>query len=126
MSWIALHNAAYKGDVAEVERQLRAGVDVNRQDDGDGRTALHYAAEKGHHPVLRTLLQAGADVQATTNRWQQTALHLAACNGCTEVCQVLVEAGADLQAQDADGRTAEQDARDNVQHSTADFLQNTK
>ncbi len=62
-SCAALTRAAHDGNLAAVQRQLAAGVNVNASD-AFGRTALHEAAFWGHNDVIARLLRAGADVQA--------------------------------------------------------------
>ena len=61
-----LHEAAGKGDLAEVERLLDEGADVNIKDEG-GATPLHAAAFGGHRDVIRLLMARGADVNAQDN-----------------------------------------------------------
>ena len=59
-----LRDAASRGDLAEVERLLKAGADVNAKDN-NGWTPLHWAAAKNPTPaVLEVLLKAGAEPRA--------------------------------------------------------------
>ena len=58
-----IHEAAQKGNLADVKRHLARGVAVNAKDDA-GRTPLHCAAEEGHKDVVEYLVSKGADVNA--------------------------------------------------------------
>ena len=58
-----IHDAAKAGDLAAVQAQLDAGVDVNAKD-WLGGTALLEAAIKGHKEVVELLIAKGADVNA--------------------------------------------------------------
>ena len=58
-----IHEAAQKGNLADVKRHLARGVAVNAKDDA-GRTPLHCAAEEGHKDVVKYLVSKGADVNA--------------------------------------------------------------
>ncbi len=69
------------GEVAEVEKSLANGVDVNQTDE-EGYSALHAAAENGYLDVVRLLVEKGADVQHKT---QYTALELAEMAGNEDV-----------------------------------------
>ncbi len=96
---------AARGDLAEVERLLKAGADVNAKAK-DGITPLHTAAAKNSTPaVLEVLLKAGADVNAKgKDGW--TPLHFAAArNPSPAVIELLLKAGADPRAIDSDGKT---------------------
>jgi ankyrin repeat protein len=62
-----LHDAAGKGDLAEVERLLQAKYPVNRFDTL-GWTPLHHAVRGGHLHVVDRLLKAGANVNAHDER----------------------------------------------------------
>lgn len=73
------------GELAEVEKSLVNGTDVNSADD-EGYSALHAAAENGYLDVVKLLVEKGADVQHKT---QYTALELAEMAGNDEVVAYL-------------------------------------
>jgi ankyrin repeat protein len=56
----SLHNAAAKGDLAEMSRLLNAGYDINARDE-DASTPLHYAIGANNLAAVRLLLSHGAD-----------------------------------------------------------------
>jgi ankyrin repeat protein len=60
--YIALHQAAERGDLTALEVMLAAGFDPNRPDPGIGKTALHSAAMSGWPDAVRLLLAHGASV----------------------------------------------------------------
>lgn len=62
----ALHLAAMAGDIAEVERLLAEGVDVNTMDNL-GRTALHYAALRGDSSIVNLLIANNANLESEDN-----------------------------------------------------------
>ena len=65
--WTALHRAARKGDVNEVERLLAAGANVGaRTTSGFARdsTLLLIATRYKHFDVMRLLLDRGADISS--------------------------------------------------------------
>eukprot|EP00913_Durusdinium_trenchii_P016265 g15285.t1 len=99
----ALHRAAFNGEIDEVERLLRAGLDIEAKDNRVD-TPLHLAAGYGHLTVVDRLIAAGAVLEAT-GRFGATPLHWAAVAGHWEVAQRLIEARADLEAKDHSGRT---------------------
>ena len=79
-----IHQAAERGDVAALRRELDDGVSPNALS-GRGRTPLHYLCSRGDNPearvdCLHVLLEAGANVNAP-NVHQNTPLHLAAVRG---------------------------------------------
>lgn len=97
--------AAYAGDVAECEKLLKAGADINAKDP-DGETALHYAIRGNQPELCKLLLEKGADTDAR-GLWGGTAMHYAAMCGCPEIIKLLAEHGVSLDAGDtASGETA--------------------
>ncbi len=101
-----LHEAARKGDLAQVQLLLGAGVPVNIKSEY-GATALSFAADKGHLDLVKFLISHGAEVDVTDTFYQSTPIIWAAYNGRAEVVRVLVEAGAD--ASGALGMAVERD-----------------
>jgi len=57
-----LHDAAEKGDEAQVRALLARGFDINQQDNLKGHTPLHVAASREKEAVAEILLNRGADV----------------------------------------------------------------
>ena len=121
----ALHKAARAGNLAEVQKLLDSGADVNSS--RQGKTPLHHAALINPNPeVVRVLLDAGARVDLEGHNGM-TALHFAVVNptpmstraqsdaeadsesGETarrlEVIQLLLDAGATTYAKNEDGLT---------------------
>tara|TARA_X000001036_G_C20641504_1_gene791298 strand:- start:296 stop:1453 length:1158 start_codon:yes stop_codon:yes gene_type:complete len=68
-----LQLAASEGDVQEITRLVRSGVNVNYTD--SGCTPLHHAAGEGQIEAIKTLVRLGADINAcdkngkTPARW---------------------------------------------------------
>ena len=62
----AFWDACFNGEVAEVQRLLQDGADLNARD-SYGRTPLHLAVTRGHVRVSELLISHGADVNATSN-----------------------------------------------------------
>ena len=96
----ALHNAAYSGNLDDVNLQISLGEDVN-QKDYDKFTPLHLAAAMGHLSVVKTLLDAGADIDAL-DRNGESPLIWAALQEKNEVFSYLVERGANLNQKSTD------------------------
>ena len=69
------------GELAEVEKSLGNGVDVNSTDD-EGYSALQAAAENGYLDVVKLLVEHGANVQYTA---EYSALELAEMAGNIDI-----------------------------------------
>ena len=73
------------GEVAEVEKSLANGVDVNSTDD-EGYSALQAAAENGYLDVVKLLVEKGANVHY---KGEYTALQLAEMAEQVEIIEYL-------------------------------------
>jgi hypothetical protein len=101
-----LMQAAWKGDLNEIKKQLAAGANPNAQD-SSGATALIYATHADSPEALTALLQSGADPNIRTYKGQ-TALMAASIfyRAPKEKIKILLAAGAELNERDSDGQTA--------------------
>nr|KAF6461382.1 ankyrin repeat domain 6 [Molossus molossus] len=99
-----LHLAANKGHLSVVQILLKAGCDLDVQDDGD-QTALHRAAVVGNTEVISALLQEGCALDRQ-DKDGNTALHEASWHGFSQSVKLLVKAGANVLAKNKAGNTA--------------------
>jgi hypothetical protein len=98
-----LCDAAARGDVAEIERQIAAGADLNAL--VDNWTPLQKAANSGHVAAIAALLKAGARVDGA-NSHGSTSLMFATEHGHAAAIDALVAAGADVHRTRENGNTA--------------------
>ncbi|NWS89101.1 ANKR6 protein, partial [Toxostoma redivivum] len=98
-----LHLAAYKGHLHVVQVLLKAGCDLDIQDDSD-QTALHRAAVIGNTDIIATLIQEGCALDRQ-DKDGNTALHEACWHGFSQSAKVLVKAGANVLAKNKAGNT---------------------
>ena len=97
--------AASEGNVAETDKLLALGANVNST--SSGKTPLHWAAQGCHEKVAERLLNAEAQVDAK-DEGGRTPLHWAAAarsEKCKKLAELLVKAGAKVSATDHNGRT---------------------
>ncbi|KAH0521706.1 Ankyrin repeat domain-containing protein 6 [Microtus ochrogaster] len=99
-----LHLAANKGHLSVVQILLKAGCDLDLQDDGD-QTALHRAAVVGNVEIITTLIREGCALDRQ-DKDGNTALHEAAWHGFSQSAKLLVKAGANVLARNKAGNTA--------------------
>ncbi|HVI42023.1 MAG TPA: ankyrin repeat domain-containing protein, partial [Anaerovoracaceae bacterium] len=116
----------------ELADQLLAnGAEIN-QEDGHGYTPLHIAVMHGSNymksayddeftsysnEIVEYLIEHGADVNAQSNEVNanSTPLHVACKVGDASKVMVLLDAGADISIQDAEGKTASEQATDSFE-----------
>ncbi|XP_045150363.1 ankyrin repeat domain-containing protein 6 isoform X5 [Echinops telfairi] len=99
-----LHLAANKGHLSVVQILLKAGCDLDVQDDGD-QTALHRATVVGNTEVIAALIQEGCALDRQ-DKDGNTALHEASWHGFSQSAKLLVKAGANVLARNKAGNTA--------------------
>lgn len=108
-------------DIGTLKILLAAGADPNRADGSVHLFALDYAAMHGRADEAALLVAAGADVNAKDSLYGETALHYAitcshiahiSMRGSQGFVQFLIGHGADVNAQDRDGQTPLDYARD--------------
>jgi len=87
-----LHAAAQRGDLASLQRLIKAGAPVNATD-GAGRTPLHVATFARQRDAVRALLQAGADT-ARLEQGRYDAVTIASVADDEDTLRVLLQAGA--------------------------------
>mmetsp|Transcript_33191 Transcript_33191/g.83752 ORF Transcript_33191/g.83752 Transcript_33191/m.83752 type:complete len:182 (+) Transcript_33191:23-568(+) len=116
-----MSEAAFKGDIAMLERLVARGASVNQHDQYD-RTPLHFAAFNGHLEAVRWLIDQKADVNVSGVVNGFTPLFAACENNDLEVAKLLVEAGADTNTKSRDGRTPIQHALHHNRTYVADYL----
>ena len=112
-----IHEAAQRGDVEALGRELASGVSPNALD-SDGQTPLHYLCNDSDNPrdsdddaeaqvaCVRMLLEAGANVNAPAEypaKGRSTPLLYAAGMGNAKVVAALLEGGADVNRGNAFG-----------------------
>ncbi|XP_045017888.1 ankyrin repeat domain-containing protein 6 isoform X3 [Bubalus bubalis] len=98
-----LHLAANKGHLSVVQILLKAGCDLDVQDDGD-QTALHRATVVGNTEVVAALIQEGCALDRQ-DKDGNTALHEASWHGFSQSAKLLVKAGANVLAKNKAGDT---------------------
>uniref|UniRef100_A0A2K6UA16 Ankyrin repeat domain 6 n=1 Tax=Saimiri boliviensis boliviensis TaxID=39432 RepID=A0A2K6UA16_SAIBB len=99
-----LHLAANKGHLPVVQILLKAGCDLDVQDDGD-QTALHRATVVGNTEIISALIHEGCALDRQ-DKDGNTALHEASWHGFSQSAKLLVKAGANVLAKNKAGNTA--------------------
>jgi hypothetical protein len=74
--YVALYQAAERGNTRALATILASGFDPNRGDDGIGKTALHCAAREGWPDAVRILLAHGASVAARDREFSRPTADL--------------------------------------------------
>ncbi len=92
-SELVLHQAAASRSLETARALLRAGADINAQNE-IGETPLHVAAWKNDVEMVRLLVEAGADINARCI-FDETPLEVAQKNGSTAVADELRSSSGD-------------------------------
>jgi ankyrin repeat protein len=125
----ALALAAHFGHLDTTKLLIERGADINKVSKHPlGVTPLHAALFGGKQSTARLLLEQGADPRprrggAGWPRAGWTALHYAAFYGFVDLIDRLIALGAGIDAQDDDGKTPLQIARESGQSAALDVLQ---
>lgn len=98
-----VHWAAGEGHIADLQRFIEEGVDIDVKDDM-GWTPLALAAFAGRPESVKLLITNGAAL-GVPDKEQNTPLHLALTSGHKRVAEILLEQGAELEARNVKGRT---------------------
>ncbi len=93
---ISLYQAVHRGDINQIERNIKAGADLNEQDP-EGHLPIHVAAAAGRAPIVDLLIKGGADPNGL-DRDGRTAMQMAILNGKIPVAKLLKRRGAALPA----------------------------
>ena len=104
--FMALHLAAFFGQVEAAKILLERGAEVNlvARNANIHVTPLHSAAAGSHAEIVKLLLEHGADPNASQDGGFRP-LHSAAQNDDRESAEALLEAGADPSLANDDGKT---------------------
>ncbi|KAM6208519.1 ankyrin repeat domain-containing protein 6 isoform 3-T3 [Sarcoramphus papa] len=99
-----LHLAAHKGHLHVVQVLLKAGCDLDIQDDA-GNTPLHLACQNSHSQSTRVLLLGGSRADLKNNAGD-TCLHVAARYNHLPIVRVLLSAFCSVHEKNQAGDTA--------------------
>ena len=94
--YAGLHDAAARGDVAEIEQLIAEGEKPNIQD-GSSRTPLHVAAYLRKHAAARALIRLGANPNALDAE-RYDILTIAAVNNDLEMLKIALDGGGNARA----------------------------
>jgi uncharacterized protein len=94
--YAGLHDAAARGDVAEIEKLIAEGEKPNIQD-SKSRTPLHVATFMRKHDAARSLLRLGADPNALDAE-RYDIVTIAAVNSDLDMLKIALEGGGNARA----------------------------
>jgi len=126
---IALYPAIQRGDIAQIERHIKWGTDLN-QVNPDGSMPLHIAAKAGRGVIVKLLLKHGADINAL-DKQKRTPLYNAVMSGRTQVAEMLIKRGAtfdinQLLEEVVSNHVADRDVFEFLMHHGADINHTTE
>jgi len=94
--YAGLHDAAARGDVAEIEQLITEGEKPNIQD-ANSRTPLHVAAFRRQHAAARALIRLGADPNALDAQ-RYDVITIAAVDNDLEMLKIALAGGGNARA----------------------------
>jgi ankyrin repeat protein len=94
--YAGLHDAAARGDVAEIEKLIAEGEKPNIQD-ANSRTPLHVTAFLRKHAAAQALLRLGANPNALDAQ-RYDIITIAAVNNDLDMLKIALEGGGDARA----------------------------
>jgi ankyrin repeat protein len=94
--YAGLHDAAARGDVAEIEQLIAEGEKPNIQD-ANSRTPLHVAAFRRQHAAARALIRLGADPNALDAQ-RYDVITIAAVDNDLEMLKIALAGGGNARA----------------------------
>ena len=97
----SIHDAAQKGNLAEVQRWLDQGIDINQQDE-DGSTPLFTATLNDHQNIVEFLITHGANINQQKHD-DTTPLLAATIMERQNIAECLITHGANVNQQDKGG-----------------------
>jgi len=126
---LALYPAIQRGDIAQIERHIKWGTNLN-QADPDGSMPLHVAAKEGRWVVVKLLLKHGAKINVL-DRQGHTPLYDAIMSGRTQVAEMLIKRGAKfdinrLLQEAVSNQIADRDVFKFLMHQGADINRTTE
>jgi len=103
---MALWHAAASGNLEEVDRLTKGGVDSNVRNAEDDSTPLHVASSRGHLDVVRCLVEDAEADKDLQDADDETPIMWALIEDKHEVVEYLLSSGADVSKVDINGMTA--------------------
>ena len=94
--YAGLHDAAARGDVAEIEKLIADGEKPDLQD-SNSRTPLHVAVFRHHHAAARALLRLGANPNALDAQ-RYDIVTIAAVDNDLEMLKIALDGGGNPRA----------------------------
>ena len=94
--YAGLHDAAARGDVAEIEQLIAEGEKPNIQD-ANSRTPLHVAAFRRQHAAARALIRLGGDPNALDAQ-RYDVITIAAVDNDLEMLKIALAGGGNARA----------------------------
>ena len=119
---MTLKEAASRGDLEFVRKNVEAQVDINQRD-WNGYTPLMIATYYNFHEIVVYLLENGADIDLQ-GKDGRTALILATCNMNTKMIKTLLKYNPNAGITDSGGYTAFDHAKNLNLKSISKLLEN--